>query len=859
MGFGLDALDDLVKKELSDLQSALADLTQREALLELKGDEAQCKLDVLQLLLGDGPFGGGGFGDIWKGEIGSFATDRMECAVKIVRRYRKEHENAFKTHLREAILWRQLKHPNVLPFLGIYHLDNNRKDICLVSPFMENGHLHDFLTNSRPEDVHGQTLMYDIASGVEYLHNEDIIHGDLKEILRQLYGLALVVPERGRKPPPPQPANLPEDEGHIWPLLHECWQQEPSARPTATNIILRVLSKDVQVATAPNWEESLYTTIQNNIDFYPLIASMSSQNYHGGIGIITDLVIPSTPLTGSLSTGNINAAFPGFSPLSSSTQEERVFPPSSWEIQKALRTPESYAPTPGMSLPPGQRIPPEHGPTQAQPHRVMPVVGREPIYSLFGRQRMGGGNPTMMGMGGIGGGVRGGMPGNMAMGNSPMMSGMPGGLSGPGNMMHLVNLDREIAKIPLHLVLKVKQGAGVEGKDNLTTEEKRRVMQVYLEGEVARIPPHLVLKVKQDAGVEGKDNLTTEEKHRVMQVYRAQYAQRPQVGSKRSSASDEDAEGSQSSLVPDVKRHRPSPMDTQQSMPGAASYSPQQPSRGSQPAMMGTPSQQPGMPRNPDLTGMMPQPGQMQYRNRLHTLHDTPIFQHPGNAGSPAASGSKKPSRKPSKAGVPGGTSMMPPPPPPSRGTPASERSGNQMQYRNQMYTLHNRNMPQQSGNARSLAVSGSNEPLRKPSQPALPSGSMMLSPPPPFGIERKGTPKSSVFGNKDGIAADGLPRGNVTSPNTQGVDGPGEMPGGGMTPLSPSPGTPIQQDLPPLKQPIPELGNKESVDKEILELLARQFPSAVNFGSQPFRPEGDIDFERDFGQWFNHPDGTWI
>ncbi|KAL0567780.1 serine/threonine protein kinase [Marasmius crinis-equi] len=199
MSLGLGDLDDLLKKELSDLQSALADLTQRESLLELKGDEAQCKLDVLQLLadfprlpprclmirnvklLGDGPFGGGGFGDLWKGEIGSSATDRMECAVKIVRRYRKENENAFKTHLREAILWRQLKHPNVLPFLGIYHLDNNKKDICLVSPFMENGHLHDFLTNSRPEDVHGQTLMYDIASGVVYLHDEDIIHGDLKE------------------------------------------------------------------------------------------------------------------------------------------------------------------------------------------------------------------------------------------------------------------------------------------------------------------------------------------------------------------------------------------------------------------------------------------------------------------------------------------------------------------------------------------------------------------------------------------------------------------------------------------------------------------------------------------------------
>ncbi|KAL0569538.1 hypothetical protein V5O48_012426 [Marasmius crinis-equi] len=383
MALNLENPDD-VKRELDNLRRVLQDPTERESLLELKGDEAQCKLDMLQLLadfptatcsrshvlkamfrlsknsrrvprcliirsikrFGGRAFGGGGFGDVWKGEIGESGSDRVECAIKVARWYRnldgeEGYEAAVKTHVREAILWRQLKHPNVLPFLGMYYLDNSMKDICLVSPLMANGNLYQFLKRSRPEEIDGHTLMFDIASGIEYLHNEDIVHGDLKElnilvregcracicdfglsrltmthglgptmscwtgtpspytapeillgrlstketdvyafgtlcygILRELYSLSDITAERGRNPPPSRPTNLPEDEDHVWSLLHECWQQEPSARPTATDITLRILPKDAQVAAAPRWDESMYTTVRNNVEFEPLHASM---------------------------------------------------------------------------------------------------------------------------------------------------------------------------------------------------------------------------------------------------------------------------------------------------------------------------------------------------------------------------------------------------------------------------------------------------------------------------------------------------------------------------------------------------------------------------------------------------------
>jgi hypothetical protein len=43
------------------------------------------------------------------------------------------------------MLWRQLSHPNVLPFYGVYHLDDSTRRLCLTAPWMENGNAVEFL------------------------------------------------------------------------------------------------------------------------------------------------------------------------------------------------------------------------------------------------------------------------------------------------------------------------------------------------------------------------------------------------------------------------------------------------------------------------------------------------------------------------------------------------------------------------------------------------------------------------------------------------------------------------------------------------------------------------------------------
>ncbi|KAJ7847697.1 kinase-like domain-containing protein [Mycena olivaceomarginata] len=103
---------------------------------------------------------GGGFADIWKGLIHG-----QSVSVKIMRIFEdSDVETVLKEFSREALIWRQLCHPNV----------------CLVSPWMENGHIVKFLKNKNPSNKARLSLILDVALGLRYLHEKNVVHGDLK-------------------------------------------------------------------------------------------------------------------------------------------------------------------------------------------------------------------------------------------------------------------------------------------------------------------------------------------------------------------------------------------------------------------------------------------------------------------------------------------------------------------------------------------------------------------------------------------------------------------------------------------------------------------------------------------------------
>ncbi|KXN85262.1 hypothetical protein AN958_11556 [Leucoagaricus sp. SymC.cos] len=115
----------------------------------------------------------GGFSDIHMVQLGD-----IKLCLKVVRLSKSNTEYMLKLYAKEAILWGQLKHPNIAPFYGVYYRDDLRREICLVSPWMHNGDLVQFLKN-HPTAPRAH-LVYDVAAGLEYLHDLRLVHGDMK-------------------------------------------------------------------------------------------------------------------------------------------------------------------------------------------------------------------------------------------------------------------------------------------------------------------------------------------------------------------------------------------------------------------------------------------------------------------------------------------------------------------------------------------------------------------------------------------------------------------------------------------------------------------------------------------------------
>ncbi|KAH7909582.1 kinase-like domain-containing protein [Hygrophoropsis aurantiaca] len=121
---------------------------------------------------------GGRYGDIYKGDLGGRAV-----AVKLTRCCGYDEDatlQLMKAFSKEAVLWAQLSSPFVVPFYGIFSVTGPAVRLCLVSPWMKNGSLTQYL--AKTPQIDRLSLMRDVAFGLDYLHSFDppVIHGDLK-------------------------------------------------------------------------------------------------------------------------------------------------------------------------------------------------------------------------------------------------------------------------------------------------------------------------------------------------------------------------------------------------------------------------------------------------------------------------------------------------------------------------------------------------------------------------------------------------------------------------------------------------------------------------------------------------------
>ncbi|KAF9645564.1 kinase-like protein [Thelephora ganbajun] len=97
-------------------------------------------------------------------------------AIKTVRLYLTSNlEECFNKFRREVVAWRHLRHPHILPLIGVI-LERHR--FAMVSKWMDHGNINEFIKNNK--GANRVQLLIDAANGLEYVHSINMVHGDLK-------------------------------------------------------------------------------------------------------------------------------------------------------------------------------------------------------------------------------------------------------------------------------------------------------------------------------------------------------------------------------------------------------------------------------------------------------------------------------------------------------------------------------------------------------------------------------------------------------------------------------------------------------------------------------------------------------
>ncbi|CDY24361.1 BnaA07g02860D [Brassica napus] len=144
------------------------------------------EIDVKQLQI-EKKVASGSYGDLHRGTYCS-----QEVAIKFLKPERVNAE-MLREFSQEVYIMRKIRHKNIVQFLGACTLSPT---LCIVTEFMARGSIYDFL-HKQKFAFKIQTLLkvaVDVAKGVCYLHQNNIIHRDLKtaNLLMDEFGLVKV-------------------------------------------------------------------------------------------------------------------------------------------------------------------------------------------------------------------------------------------------------------------------------------------------------------------------------------------------------------------------------------------------------------------------------------------------------------------------------------------------------------------------------------------------------------------------------------------------------------------------------------------------------------------------------------------
>lgn len=123
-------------------------------------------------------FTSGSFGKVYRCSIKT-TKGEVEVAVKVFMSDPLKAVEEFEKRIRRELkVWLRLKHPTIVPLLGIAYIDPPLP--ALVSQWMSSGTLSIYLKEAAVITVYTKDrLAKGVVDGLNYLHSKNVVHGDL--------------------------------------------------------------------------------------------------------------------------------------------------------------------------------------------------------------------------------------------------------------------------------------------------------------------------------------------------------------------------------------------------------------------------------------------------------------------------------------------------------------------------------------------------------------------------------------------------------------------------------------------------------------------------------------------------------